>query len=165
MIWLKCIGYFFYGWAKFVYQMSKENFLAVPRIKGNRNQGITSTASIRYPEWITIGRDSSLGPYVCVWAYPGARITIGENVIMGPRVFITSTNHGMSPDMPMRQQLQTREEVVIGNDVWIGTGAVILPGVTIGDGAIIAAGAVVTKSVAPYAVVGGVPARVLKRRA
>ena len=54
--------------------------------------------------------------------------------------------------------------VVIGNDVWIGTGAMLLDGITIGDGAIVAAGAVVTKDIPPYAIVGGVPAKVIKYR-
>jgi acetyltransferase-like isoleucine patch superfamily enzyme len=57
-----------------------------------------------------------------------------------------------------------RGDLTIGNDVWIGYGAVLLGGVTIGDGAIIAAGAVVVDDVPPYAIVGGVPARVLKYR-
>ena len=54
--------------------------------------------------------------------------------------------------------------VVIGNDVWIGQGAMLLSGVTIGDGAIIAAGAVVTKDVKPYSIVGGVPAKEIRKR-
>lgn len=53
---------------------------------------------------------------------------------------------------------------IIGNDVWIGFGAIIISGVSIGDGAVVAAGAVVTKDVPPYAIVGGVPARILKMR-
>jgi len=55
-------------------------------------------------------------------------------------------------------------EVVIGNDVWIGAGAIIKHGITVGDGAVVAAGAVVVKDVPPYAIVGGVPAKVIKYR-
>ena len=55
-------------------------------------------------------------------------------------------------------------KVTVGHDVWIGHGAIILPGVRIGHGAVVAAGAVVTKDVAPYAIVAGVPARFLKWR-
>lgn len=54
--------------------------------------------------------------------------------------------------------------VLVGNDVWIGAGAVIFDGVKVGDGAIVAAGAVVTKDVPPYAIVGGVPAKVIRYR-
>lgn len=57
-----------------------------------------------------------------------------------------------------------RGDIVIGNDVWIGYDAVVLAGVTVGDGAIIAARAVVTKDVPPYTIVGGVPARSIRRR-
>lgn len=55
-------------------------------------------------------------------------------------------------------------KTIVGNDVWIGHGAIIIAGVTIGDGAIVAAGSVVTKDVAPCAIVGGNPARVIKNR-
>lgn len=56
------------------------------------------------------------------------------------------------------------QSIDIGNDVWIGARAIVLGGVSIGDGAIVAAGAVVTKDVPPYAIVGGVPARLLRYR-
>ena len=59
---------------------------------------------------------------------------------------------------------EARSPVIIGNDVWIGHGALLLEGVRIGDGAVVAMGAVVTKDVPPYAVVGGVPAKVIRYR-
>lgn len=63
-------------------------------------------------------------------------------------------------DSPLRDN----RPVEIGNDVWIGANVVLLPGVKIGDGAVLAAGAVITKDVAPYAVVGGVPAKLIRKR-
>ncbi|MGN7890114.1 acyltransferase [Dyadobacter endophyticus] len=90
---------------------------------------------------------------------------IGENVIMGPDVKIYTKNHKYdSLDIPIQFQGHTEEAVRIGNDVWIGANVVITPGVVIGDHSIVAAGAVVTKAVPPYAIVGGVPAKVLKYR-
>lgn len=56
------------------------------------------------------------------------------------------------------------DKVVIGHDTWLGHGSTILPGVTVGDGAVIGAGAVVSKDVAPYAIVGGVPAKLIRER-
>ena len=62
------------------------------------------------------------------------------------------------------KELKYKDTVYIGNDVWIGTGVQILLGVTIGDGCIIGAGSVVTKDIPPYCVVGGVPAKIIRRR-
>jgi len=56
------------------------------------------------------------------------------------------------------------DRVIIGNDVWIGHAVIVLPGVTVGDGAVLAAGTVVTRDVAPYTIVGGVPARQIRER-
>jgi acetyltransferase-like isoleucine patch superfamily enzyme len=91
-------------------------------------------------------------------------VTIGRGALIAPDVYITDHNHQTSPGTPMFERPCVAAPVHIGNDVWIGTKCVILPGVTIGDGAVIAAGAVVNRDVPAGAIVGGVPARVLKTR-
>lgn len=93
------------------------------------------------------------------------KVTIKDNVILGPGVSIFSENHVFeNPDLPVSVQGETRKGVTIEEGVWIGTRATILDGVTIGRNSIIAAGSVVNKNVPPYAVVGGVPAKILKIR-
>ena len=74
------------------------------------------------------------------------------------------TLEGWNMDPPAMGDLPLKGDTVIGNDVWIGQNTVILPGVHIGDGAIIGAGSVVGSDVAPYTIVAGNPARVLRRR-
>ncbi len=93
-------------------------------------------------------------------------INIGDDVVMGPDVIIMATSHEYKRlDIPINQQGEAEEkEVKIGNDVWIGTRVIILPGVEIGDHSIIGAGAVVTKSFPPYSVIGGNPAKFIKKR-
>ena len=111
---------------------------------------------------LKIGNHSGIG----VRAYLQGDITIGDYVMMAPDVSIFTTNHNTERiDIPMCQQGNAAEKpVVIGNDVWIGTRATIMGGVTVGDHSIIAAGAVVTKNVPEYAIVGGIPAKVIKYR-
>lgn len=87
-------------------------------------------------------------------------IFIGDDVLVGHNCMIATLNHVENPD---RRADMIPSPVRIGNKVWIGANVTILPGVTIGEGAIIAAGAVVTKDVEPRTIVGGVPAKVLKR--
>ena len=100
-----------------------------------------------------------------------SHIKIGNNVMFGPNVTIRGGNHSshiigkLMTDYKQSDKLSNDDEpVVIDNDVWVGTGAIILKGVHIRRGAIVAAGAVVTKNVPPYAIVGGVPAKILKFR-
>ncbi len=91
---------------------------------------------------------------------------IGDDVMMGPEVVIYTSTHAHSrTDITMIEQgFEEVRPVTIGNDVWIGRRAMIMPGVNIGNGCIIGAGAVVTKDVPDYCIVGGVPAKILKRR-
>lgn len=93
-------------------------------------------------------------------------LTIGNYVAIGHSTTILTTEHGYDdPSHPISLQPVTFAPVRIGSDVWIGARACILAGVEIADGTIIAAGAVVTKSVVePNTIVGGVPARMIKRR-
>ena len=92
-------------------------------------------------------------------------IEIGRGVMLGPNVVIRASNHATSQiELPIWEQGQTGGRIVIGDDVWIGANAVIVPNVTIGSHVIVAAGAVVTRDVPDYAVVAGVPARVVSDR-
>jgi len=92
--------------------------------------------------------------------------SIGNYVMIAPDVAILNESHTYSnPDTPMILQPTTeKRNPQISDDVWIGRNAVILPGVTIGKGSIVGAGAVVTKDVPSGAIVGGVPARIIKMR-
>jgi phosphonate metabolism protein (transferase hexapeptide repeat family) len=127
--------------------------------------------------------DSTLGDYSYIERDSEAiYVQIGKFTAIAAQCRINALNHpverisqhkmtyrpneyfvGAKLDKAFREQ-RIADKVVIGHDVWIGHGAIILPGITIGHGAVVAAGAVVTKNVAPYAVVAGVPARFLKWR-
>jgi len=87
-------------------------------------------------------------------------VTIGDNVSIGPRATILTLGH----DPQSADFANKGGPVTIGNRVWIAYGAIIMPGVSIGEGAVVAAGAVVTKDVAPFTVVGGVPAKPIGMR-
>ncbi len=91
-----------------------------------------------------------------------APVTIGDNVFIGPNVSIYTACHPIEANV-RNTGVEWAEPVTIGNSVWIGGSATILPGVTIGDNCVIGAGSVVTKDVPANTVVGGNPARVIKR--
>lgn len=92
-------------------------------------------------------------------------IRIGNDVRIAPYVVIISSNHVFDrTDVTIASQGLRNAPIIIEDDVWIGSRVNITAGVTIGKGAVIGAGAVVTKDVQPYTVVGGVPARVIKKR-
>lgn len=116
----------------------------------------------------SFSRNVSLGDYsgIGVNARINGTCTIGHHVMMGSDVVILTRNHAFDRmDIPMMEQsFEEERPVVIGNDVWICDRVIILPGITVGDGSILAAGAVVTHDVPPYAIVGGVPARIIRMR-
>ena len=112
---------------------------------------------------LRVGDNSNIGPYSYIGCY--GRIDIGNNVLMGPRVNLFADNHDFSrTDIPIKAQGVTRSHIVIEDDCWLASSCTVLAGVTVHRGAVIAAGSVVTRDVPPYAVVAGVPARVVKWR-
>jgi carbonic anhydrase/acetyltransferase-like protein (isoleucine patch superfamily) len=112
---------------------------------------------------LSIGDGTYIGRFSQVNAW--ASVTIGENVLIADRVYISDADHTYGgPETPIRLQGDSFQGAVrLDDGCWIGIGAVILPGVTIGRHAIVAANAVVTKSVPARAIVGGVPARIIRQ--
>lgn len=92
----------------------------------------------------------------------GGRIEIGAHTAIGPGTVIRAANHRFErQDLPIMRQGHQPGEIIVESDVWIGANCVVTPDVRIGQGAVVGAGAVVTRNVAPFAIVGGVPARVI----
>jgi len=87
-------------------------------------------------------------------------ITIGDGALIGHNVVLATLNHDIDP---RKRSDMHPAPIFVGNNVWIGANATILPGVTIGDGSIVAAGAVVTRNVPISVIVGGVPAKIIKK--
>lgn len=145
---------------------------AIHNVRGRRianigKSNIHPTAILREGENITIGDNCLINHNCLIQAGKSeyAKITIGNYVHTGVNVMMMAFNHGFyTREMPTKEQDYLDAPIVIEDDVWIGAGSIILAGVTIGKGAIIAAGAVVNRDVPPYAIVGGVPAKVIKMR-
>lgn len=111
---------------------------------------------------LVIGDRCVIGARATITAHES--IVIGDDVWFGQDVFVSDASHGyQDPDVPIGSQLGEHQPVSIGSGSWIGHGAVILPGSRIGRNVVVAAGSVVRGEVEDHAVVGGVPARVIRR--
>jgi acetyltransferase-like isoleucine patch superfamily enzyme len=112
---------------------------------------------------VSIGAKTVLGQECTISAFQ--HISIGRECVIADRVMLIDFDHGMvEVERPIRLQGIYKRDVRVGHNVWIGYGACILRGVTVGDNAVIGTNAVVTRDVPANAVVGGVPARVIRMR-
>lgn len=110
----------------------------------------------------------TIGPGATIYT-TGAKLYFHHHVVVGPNLTIITGDHNASVlgnyiCETMQKRPEDDQDVTIESDVWIGCNVTILKGVTIGRGSVVAAGAVVTKSCPPYSIIGGVPAKVIKKR-
>lgn len=126
---------------------------------GIRRWTVVYGSSKMFAPWnLSMGDGCNVGPRVEI--YNKAKVTFGKGVVVSQDSFLCTASHDVSdPDMKL-----SLGEIHLGDYAWIGARAIVLPGVTIGEGAVVAAGAVVTKDVEPWTVVGGNPAKFIKKR-
>lgn len=135
-----------------------------------------------YNDFVNDPRDFEKNNVLYHYPINGDRLVIGKfcSIACGAKFIFNCANHALRslstytfplffeewdlPKSELASAWDNKGDIIIGNDVWIGYEAVIMAGVTIGDGAIIGTRAVVTKDVAPYSIVGGVPAREIRKR-
>lgn len=119
---------------------------------------IAASAKIWQPWNLELGDYVAIGPRAEI--YNVAKITMGSNITISQDSYLCTASHDISK---LKKPLIFKP-IVIGDSAWVAARAMVLPGVTIGEGAVVAAGAVVTKDVEPWTVVGGNPAKVIKKR-
>jgi acetyltransferase-like isoleucine patch superfamily enzyme len=149
----------------FINGLSRRGVVFGDRCTVGRDAIVAPTGLLGGPpgEGLRMGDRSNLG----AWAYVGCSgfISLGNDVLMGPRVSLLAENHNLdTTDEPIKAQGVTRLPITLEDDVWIGADSTIVGGVTVGRGSVVAAGSVLTSDVEPYAVVAGVPARLVRSR-
>jgi maltose O-acetyltransferase len=148
---LRWTGYVpFHSFRKFIYRLAGVTI--------GQGSSIHMWCNFYNPVNVSIGKDTIIGDHAFLDGR--ARLTIGNHVAFASSVMIFNAEHQV--DDPDFKAIQ--EPVIVEDYVFVGPRAVILPGVTIGRGAVVAAGAVVTKNVPEMTVVGGVPAKEIRKR-
>lgn len=110
---------------------------------------------------IRIGRNVAVGKDTIIYAHAGGGVSIGDNTSIAGQCYVIDSDHGIERGRPIREQPMTTAAIVIEDDVWLGAGVKVLKGVTLRRGCVCAAGCVVTKDVPEYAIVAGVPAKII----
>lgn len=126
-------------------------------------QAIVEYAGVAYQPVIEIGDDVYIGSNAYFTAVD--KISIGDGSVLSEQVYITDEFHGMDPHagLIMKQPLNSKGPVIIGRSCFLGFRASIMPGVILGDHCIVGANSTVTRSFPAYSMIGGSPARLLKR--
>lgn len=127
--------------------------------KNGKNTFIKAPFYCDYGFNISIG-ENFFANYDCIMM-DNARITIGDNVLFGPRVGLYTVGHPIDAEV-RASGLEFCQEIVIGNNVWLGANVVVNPGVTIGDNAIVGSGSVVTKNIDSSVIAAGNPCRAIR---
>jgi len=122
-----------------------------------------SSSIRRTGRFIKLRKNVGMGDYCQIGGYGG--VEISENTIMGSYVSFHPLNHDFkhNPEIPIRQKGVVGKGIFIGKSCWLGAKSTILDGVILGDNCVVAAGAVVTKSFPNNSIIGGVPAKILKK--
>lgn len=128
----------------------------------SRLLGKTVDESFRvFPPFYTdFGKNITVGKNACCHFQDHGGVSLGDGCQIGHNVVFATLNHGLAPE---DRQTTYPAPITLGKNVWVGSNSTILQGVTIGDNAVIAAGAVVTKDVPENTIVGGVPARIIRK--
>ena len=129
----------------------------------DESTSVSHNVKILCPQKIRLGKHVSIANNVILDCR--GSLKVGDDSIIGfETVILTSTHRHEEKDVPIRKQGMFSKPISIGKDVWIGARTIIMPGITIHDGAIIGANSVVTRDVPSKAIVGGIPAKIIKYR-
>lgn len=161
---IKTQGFLMAGKGCIINALSENGIVFGNGVSIGRGTSIECTGSIKQlGKGFKVGNNVGLGD-MCHYGCAGG-IEIGDNTIVGIYVTMHSENHNFKdPKIPIRLQGVNHKGIKIGKDCWVGAKATILDGSIIGNGCIVAAGAVVTGEFPDNCIIGGVPAKIIKRR-